>query len=928
MSGIFWEDTGKVRARARVMPYIPETGWTPPKDFPNLSSAKAIALDTETYDPELLTNGPGWARGKGHLVGVSIGVDGGKWYFPMRHEIESHHNMEPSKVLKWLADVLDTPSVYKIGANLMYDIGWLLQEGVSVTGPLFDVQFAEALINEGARVGLDILAKKYLDDGKESDLLYQWCADYYGGPVNGKQRANIYRSPARLVGPYAESDADLPLRLADVLYKELHKEHLWDLFDTECRLIPLLVDMRAAGVTVDIDAAERARVTLLQKADDHNKQLRDLVGFEVNVNANASLAKAFDALSLKYQTTEKGNPSFTKQFLESVTHPAVEHVTQVRTLKKMVSTFIDGYILGSHVNGKIYCQFHPLKGESGGTRSGRYSSCLPDTSRIETPAGDKLLRDVNVGDAVLTHRGRVKPVVHKFDNGNADVFRITLCSGERIECTANHRLYTNLGFKSLEAIYDSITKMDQHTTKHKSCSTTIPRKRRQNKRTDRAHNGYARSEYTSVPESAYEACGIKIITGTALFEEQNRTEKPNAWEIARTAPQFQRRRRRQQRVSSCPKASLVHRAQKVKARISTSCRNVRKIKHNGNTGRFLCAPHRLRQNKQHSGQFSFNDSRGARTLTFKRSAIKRVDYVGIQRVFDLEVEDDHTFIANNIVVHNSSPNLQNIPSRDKVLAPLLRGMFTPDPGHARWICADYSQIEYRMLVHFALGAGADAVRQQFIDCPDTDYHKLTQQLVEAHTGQKIERKPIKNINFGLLYGMGVDKLSAQIGLSKKDGKKLFDAYHKGAPFAKATMDHYMDVAQKTGTIETILGRKSRFNLWEPVKWDANSIALPYHKALSAYGQIRRAHTHKAVNRLLQGSAADLMKMAMLKCYEYGVFAETGVPRLTVHDELDFSDPGGKDTAFKEMVRIMETALPLKIPVKVDVEAGPDWGHVG
>jgi DNA polymerase-1 len=141
------------------------------------------------------------------------------------------------------------------------------------------------------------------------------------------------------------------------------------------------------------------------------------------------------------------------------------------------------------------------------------------------------------------------------------------------------------------------------------------------------------------------------------------------------------------------------------------------------------------------------------------------------------------------------------------------------------------------------------------------------------------------------------------------------------------MDACSEEAQRTGVITTFLGRKSRFDLWEPKGWGTEGIALPYDKAILTYGSIQRAYTHKALNRRLQGSAADLIKVAMLRCYQDGVFAETGVPRLTVHDELNFSDPGGKRSAFLEMQHIMETALKLRIPVKADGEIGPDWGHV-
>jgi DNA polymerase I-like protein with 3'-5' exonuclease and polymerase domains len=177
--------------------------------------------------------------------------------------------------------------------------------------------------------------------------------------------------------------------------------------------------------------------------------------------------------------------------------------------------------------------------------------------------------------------------------------------------------------------------------------------------------------------------------------------------------------------------------------------------------------------------------------------------------------------------------------------------------------------------------------------------------------------------------MGVDTFSQQLNMSKKDTKALINTYFRAVDFAKPTMEQASREAQDSGVITTILGRKSRFDLWEPSGWnpEKNFVALPIDQAVLKYGNIKRAATHKALNRKLQGSAADLMKKAMWQCYKDGVFHETGVPRLTVHDELDFSDPGGKDKAFLEMKHIMETAVPLSIPVKADGEIGPDWGHI-
>lgn len=671
--GMFWEDIPVAKGRAAAGPRIitptPETGWRPPTYLPDLSAARVISLDCETWDPELTdykdangnpvtAKGPGWARGVGHIVGISVGADGGgRWYFPIRHEVDREYNWDPATVLAWAREQLGRPHQPKVGANIIYDVGWLRQEGVTVRGMLYDVQHAEALLNERSRVGLETLGVKYLGEGKDSNLLYDWCARAYGGPATGVQRKNIYRTSPRLVGPYAESDADLPLRIIEKQWPLLARDGLLDVFSMECRLTPLLVDMRFAGVRVHVPRAEELYATLMARAKAANDQLNSVAGCTVDVDRAETIARAFDALGVAYPKTPKGAPSFQKAFLEKLEHPVGAAIREVRKLEKLANVFVRSYILNAHRGGMVYGQFHNMRSDDGGTRSGRFSS--------------------------------------------------------------------------------------------------------------------------------------------------------------------------------------------------------------------------------------------------------------------------------------SDPNLQNLPSRDEELAPLVRGLFIPDDGHKQWRRYDYSQIEYRFLIHFAVGPGSDEARNKFILNPDTDYHEWTLDLVApvAHWDistkekRKHKRKPIKNINFGLIYGMGVDKLAADLGLSNKEGKALFNVYHKAVPFAKATMEDCILEAQRTGTVRTILNRASRFDLWEPAGWENQGAALTYEEALRNYGHnIERAYTHKALNRKLQGSAADLMKRAMLRCYEDGIFAETGVPRLTVHDELDFSDPGGKDTAFAEMRRVMESAIPLRLPVRADEEVGPDWGH--
>jgi DNA polymerase I-like protein with 3'-5' exonuclease and polymerase domains len=238
-------------------------------------------------------------------------------------------------------------------------------------------------------------------------------------------------------------------------------------------------------------------------------------------------------------------------------------------------------------------------------------------------------------------------------------------------------------------------------------------------------------------------------------------------------------------------------------------------------------------------------------------------------------------------------------------------------------------------MHFAQGNGANEIRAYFNANPDTDYHDFVLDMVALIVGWDIStkanrkhfRKPIKNINFGLIYGMGIPLLCSQLGILLKEGRDLFKHYHEAIPYARETMDYCTNMAQVMGFITTILGRKSRFDLWEPAGRNT-AVPLPLDKAQLAYGNIKRAKTHKALNRRLQGSSADILKVAMINCHKMGLFAYTGYPALTVHDELDWSDPMTHESgqAFAEVKKQMETAIPLLVPVKVESKTGRNWGE--
>jgi len=263
----------------------------------------------------------------------------------------------------------------------------------------------------------------------------------------------------------------------------------------------------------------------------------------------------------------------------------------------------------------------------------------------------------------------------------------------------------------------------------------------------------------------------------------------------------------------------------------------------------------------------------------------------------------------------SNPNLQQIPARHPELGPLIRSIFIPEQNHT-WGSFDYSQQEPRILVHYAKLqnlTGVDEIVDAY-NAGDADFH----QVVADMAG--IERKQAKTINLGLMYGMGKNKLMAELGLMKESAEKLIRQYHTKAPFVKQLMDNVSRKANDRGKIRTLLGRACHFDLWQPVQFGVYK-PLPLEQARKEYDEpLKRAFTYKALNKLIQGSAADMTKKSMVALYENGI-----VPHIQIHDEVDISVESNEKA--EEIIEIMESAVELKVPNKVDYESGANWGEI-
>lgn len=361
--------------------FPPESNWRPPKEPPNLAGVKRLGIDTETCDPGMQTFGPGILHGKAHCVGISLATDDAKWYFPTKHPSDNCD----WDVHAWMRDLVKEERDW-VGANLPYDMEILDHYGIQPKGRWLDVQVAEPLLDEEKDGGysLDALAKYYLSTTKNEDLLRHAAAAYGIDP-----KAELWKLPARFVGPYAEDDASLALKIFDLQRPRLEADEMVPVFDLETELSPLVYEMRKKGVRVNLNRAEELREMWLLKQQGLEVDFAEhLGGLKVDIWSGKQLAQLCESKGIAYRLTDKKNPTFDNDWLAAHEHPMLQIVAGLRLVTKMRRDFLDGSILKYQINGRLHASFHQLRtddddGVGGrGTRSGRFSSSQPNLQQI------------------------------------------------------------------------------------------------------------------------------------------------------------------------------------------------------------------------------------------------------------------------------------------------------------------------------------------------------------------------------------------------------------------------------------------------------------------------------------------------------------------------------------------------------------------
>ena len=350
--------------------------WCAPTEFPDLSKYDEIAIDLETKDPDLTKKGSCSTRGGGEVVGIAVAVKDWCGYYPIAHE--GGGNLNRKKVLKWFTDVLKTPAK-KIFHNAMYDVLWIKRLGLTIHGTIIDTMVVTALVNENRfRFDLNSVAKEYTGMGKNENSLQEAAKEWGIDP-----KAEMYKLPSLFVGEYAETDAEITLALWRELKKEVKIQNLHSILELETNVLPCLVEMKWKGVRID-----EGHVSVLEKKFKHIydsclKSVKEQTGIFPEIWAARSIAKVCEQLGIKdYERTPKTQaPSFTKNWLFNHSNRTLRNIASARTADKLRSTFIDT-IKNYVVNGKIHADINQLKGDQGGTLTGRLSYARPNLQQL------------------------------------------------------------------------------------------------------------------------------------------------------------------------------------------------------------------------------------------------------------------------------------------------------------------------------------------------------------------------------------------------------------------------------------------------------------------------------------------------------------------------------------------------------------------
>ena len=362
----------------------------------DLRGIDTVAVDLETYDPDLKNKGSGAVRGNGFVCGIAVATGKQTLYFPIKHVMTD--NIPRKKAWDYLNKKLfQNPNIKKVIHNAMYDVCWIRAEsGLMPHGPLFDTMIAASVIDENRmRYSLDSLSKDYLQESKYKYDLQEKTLEWSQGTIKDPM-TNMHNLSYDLVKDYAEQDVNLTLKLWNIFNKKLDREErvevgtthekiktLRPIFELETKLFPCLVDMKFKGVRFDVETAKRLGERLKKTKENIVDYIKRRTGVKVEIWAAASIKKLLDKLEIKdYKTTPKSKmPQLPKVYLKTHSNHFVRMIAKAREFDKAKGTFVEGLLKFVH-KGRIHADINQIRGEKIGTITGRFSMSNPNLQQI------------------------------------------------------------------------------------------------------------------------------------------------------------------------------------------------------------------------------------------------------------------------------------------------------------------------------------------------------------------------------------------------------------------------------------------------------------------------------------------------------------------------------------------------------------------
>lgn len=965
--------------------FVPSSAWQPTQvsELPSWANAKRIAIDCETRDEQLKQLGPGTRRGA-YPVGWSFAIeDGPSYYLPYRHE--GGDNLPESEVLNYLRFQAKNFTGEIVGANLSYDLDYACNEGIEFPRISFfrDIQIADPLIYElHNSYSLVNIGKRFGIEAKDEIALIEAAKSFGVDPKGG-----MWRLPARYVGEYAQRDVVSPLEIYAKQRELLDRDELWGVFNLESKVLPVLNRMRRRGIRIDEDKLTQIEQWALKKETEALEQVFRETGYRIKVGdvwKSQVLAKAFEIIGVKLKKTAKGAPQIDADLLDNLKHPVAENIRLARKVNKMREAFAQS-IRTYMINGRIHCTFNQIaredeKGEQKGARFGRLSATDPNLQQQYNPEKEPELssewRKIFIPEEgaiygsndycfssdteVLTKdRGFVlfKDIIHREELAQMD-------PNTRIISYAIPIAYQKKKYFGEMVSIEGKWATNLLLTPNHRCLLYDHKGNIIWNRADNYRSKLALWQPTSgILVGSYEPTDKDIITSIAI--QADGSLRNNSYRI------FCSKQRKINRLLENVKISNYYNKMKdpkfdMKAFIIPIEEAIllekgkeklfnRELLLSMTLERrqFFCKELMLwdgSKSKSHEyGGYTTTEKRNAEivqeiaTLSNLRATLRSYQHKNRKPCYMVTISPVSEIGIGKCIIENKKYD-------DYVYCVTMPLSTVVVRRNGKVSISGQSQQEPRWTTHFAAVIGlnkADDAAARYRNDPTTDNHKLMTEFIHdeeivaamSKAEFKTARGYAKNIFLGLCYGEGGAKLCNDLGLPTRwclsinrnkeyfatkheayharasrgsgyiyeaageKGQSIIDNFDRNVPYVRQIAQRVSQKANQVGYIKDIIGRRLHFPLKDDGTYD---------------------WAHKALNRLIQGTSATQMKMALVAIDAEGYFLQ-----LQVHDEANGSY-GSVEEALKVgkiMKECVYSILEPLVPFHVDTECGKSWGEL-